>query len=220
MFGARRKIQRKSAKTRIRIVRSWTERTFNIFEIRPVISLPALSCPRTLARPRRWHALRALTCGPFKHTTLKDLTHTRPQVFPPPPPPPRRCQVMHRRTLQHGGRGTRSNQSNRGQICFRCYSSSLGLFETEQTLFFNPLSIWPRPAWKCPCSTLNCCLRAAVITARCRCIYAFFQYAVPSGLPGLKENLCKVCCWGEGGRNPSCVRFVQSSCQESSLPKK
>lgn len=136
-----------------------------------------------LTPPRCWHAVHALTCGPFKHTSVKDLTHSKAPACFSHLEGARYCRDahLHREPWQYHGLGMKSNRINRGQMCFHCYLSFLlGLFKTEQT-FFNRLSVRSRRAWKCSCSSLNCCLRAMVITARCLSIYAFFQRAVPSG---------------------------------------
>lgn len=161
----------------------------------------------TLAQPRCWHAFHALTCGPFKHTMFKDLTHTRP----PGLKEARYCIDAHPRceTWQYRGLGTRNNRTNWGQICFHCYLSFLlGLFKTEHALF--------QSTFRLAQTSMEMSVFFAKLLPLCNCNYSplsmylcILSMCGPLRLPGLKENLCKVCCWKE----LSCVRFVQSSCR-------
>lgn len=46
----------------------------------------------------------------------------------------------------------------------------VGIIQNAANLFFNGLSVWASGGWKCSCSSLNCCLRATVIT-----VYVFMH---------------------------------------------
>lgn len=106
----------------------------------------------------------------------------------------------------------RSDRRTWGQTCFHCYLSFLlGLFKTEQTLFQSTfrlartsmeIFVFLSKLLPCNCNYSPLSMYLCILSM-CGCLW----------LPGLKGNLCKVCCWKDSSR----VRFVQSSCRTRQL---
>lgn len=120
--------------------------------------------PSTLAQPRCW---RALNCGAFKHTTLKDLTLTRPPPPTPYPPglfssPKRGQMLMHRCTSALRNIAESwiwdEEQSNRlgSNLSPPLLVFPVGIIQNRANSFSVELSARRRRAWKCSCSSLNC----------------------------------------------------------------
>lgn len=107
-------------------------------------------------------------------------------------------------TWQYHGLGMRSHQTSRGQICFHCYLSFLlGLFQTEQSLF--------QSTFRLARTSMEMFVFFTKLLPPCNCNYSplsmylcILSICGSVWLPGLKENLCKACCWKESSR----VRFV------------